>query len=855
MARRLRTLRRVVEIGFVGFMVALGGGSFAQQPDGNPFRLPSDGSLFPPTPPATPAPAPRPGLEPRPPLGISSYPTITIMEPTNGAILNTKTPNIIISFHDAASGIDPTTFRVFINGIDRTALFNVTGSGASFRVPPFKGPADRSAEASPQFSSFSLSPEAVREGEQGREIISEGQNLIIAMVRNKAGFPATTSSSFIVDLRAALTSKGIPRSPIELSFLLPPPASLPSKELPPPEPPSLSRDLVQFGYDQFAQPASTFAPVTDVPVGPDYVLGPGDTLLVYMWGMVDNVLTLPVNQQGEVFLPKMGTFPIWGMTLSQAEKLIKDQLSRHFSGFKLSFAMAGLRTIKVFVIGEVARPGSYTLSSLATVTNALFAAGGPTKMGSLRQIKLLRNNHLVGTVDLYEFLLKGDKRQDFRLESGDTIFVPPIGPVVGISGSVKRPGIYELNGSTRVSHLIAMAGGALPTGYLKRIQVERVEAHTKKVVLDLDLAGFYNGGDPSADIELKEGDLVKVFPVEARILNAVTLQGFVKYPGEYELKPTMRLSDLLTPEKLLPEAYLDHVEIIRVKFPELNREILTANVKQLFQGDRSQDLELQPLDTIVVGSEFRSQEKVTLQGEVKRPGSYAIVKGERLSSVLKRAGGFTDKAYLRAAVFTRESVKKVEREKLEEFIKVQEQRLIASASAIAASGLSKEEAAAQQQLLTQQREALRLAASQVVLGRVVIRLDELEKFEGSADDIPLEDGDSLIIPTRPSSVLVLGSVRNPTAVLYKDGENVDYYLNMAGGLTKEADKKELHIVKADGSTVSSFLKIRRVEPGDIIIAPPKVEPKYRPLPLWRDIASIIGQFSLTITAIAALVAL
>ena len=223
-----------------------------------------------------------------------------------------------------------------------------------------------------------------------------------------------------------------------------------------------------------------------------------------------------------------------------------------------------------------------------------------------------------------------------------------------------------------------------------------------------------------------------------------------------------------------------------------------------------------------------------------------------MSSVLTRAGGFMEKVYLKGAVFTREAVKRVEQQQLEHFLKAQEQRVIAESSAVASSGLSKEEASAEQVTLAQRRELLRVLASQVTLGRVVIKLDDLSRFTGSSDDIVLEDGDSLFIPPPPSSVLVLGSVRNPTAVLHKPGENFEYYLQRVGGLTREADKSEVHIIRADGSASTSFLKIREVEPGDTIVAPPSVEAKYRPLPFWRDIATIFGQFALGIAGIAAI---
>ena len=207
----------------------------------------------------------------------------------------------------------------------------------------------------------------------------------------------------------------------------------------------------------------------------------------YLWGMVDNVLTLQVNRQGEIFVPRVGTIPVWGMPLGEVRRVIHDQLSRQYAGFRMSLNLSALRSIQVFVVGEVAQPGVYTVSSLSTMVNALFAAGGPSKLGSLRTIRLIRNNRTIGTLDMYDFLLRGERARDFRIESGDTVFVPPIGPVVGVAGNVKRPAIYELSGTTRIGDLFQMAGGVSPTGYLQRVQIERVKPHTEKLILDLRL--------------------------------------------------------------------------------------------------------------------------------------------------------------------------------------------------------------------------------------------------------------------------------------------------------------------------------------------------------------------------------
>ena len=608
--------------------------------------------------------------------------------------------------------------------------------------------------------------------------------------------------------------------------------------------------LRQYGYTTFAADVSTFAPVDDIPVGPDYVLGPGDDLTINVWGPVDATVVRTVDRNGRIVLPKVGDLRVWGLTFSQADRLIREQLSRYFRGFQTSVTMGRLRTVRVHVVGEVCQPGAYTLSSLATLTNALFSAGGPTKLGSLREVRLLRNGHQVGALDLYDFLQRGDRTRDFRLESGDTVFVPTVGEVAAIAGEVKRPAIYELRGQQRVSDLIQLAGGVTPSSYLKRVQIVRAQPNAERVTVDVDLSQYYLKGDRVSNPPVNAGDLVLIYRSDPRIYNTVKLDGAVKYPGTYELKPMMRIAQLLPADKLLPEAQPERVEIARRR-PDLSVEIIPVNLKKAWGGDQDQDVLLRALDEVAVRTELKAARLVTLSGQIVRPGRYVIAEGERLSAVLDRAGGFTDRAYLRSAVFTRQALQKVERERLDEFVRLQEQRMFAAASTTVV-GAEKEEIASQQQALQVQREALRALASKVAVGRMVVRLDAPEKLRGSPDDIVLVDGDSLEVTEPPASVYVLGAVRTSTSVLWTEGATAEHYVNRVGGFTKEADKKELHIVKADGSAMSSFTSLRTIEPGDTIVVPPKQEEKIRVLPTIRDVVQTVGAALLSFAALAVL---
>lgn len=611
------------------------------------------------------------------------------------------------------------------------------------------------------------------------------------------------------------------------------------------------RELRQYGYSLFASPVSTFAPVEDVPVGPDYILGPGDDLNINVWGAMESGVMRTVDRNGQIILPSVGPMRVWGLTFSQAERLIREQLARYYRGFQSSVTMGRLRTIRVYVVGEVCQPGSFTLSSLSTVTNALFSAGGPLKMGSLRNIEIKRNHHSVGTLDLYDFLLRGDKTRDFRLESGDTIFVPPVGPIAAIDGEVKRPGIYEIKGATRVADIIEMAGGLMPQSYLKRVQVLRNKPNAEREVIDLDLSYLKQegNGDSPKDIELRNGDLIKIYTTDPRVYNSINLAGVVKHPGEYEIKPNMRLSQLLPSGSLLPEAYLNGVEVIRFK-EDFTTEVIHADLKKAWGGDQNQDIVLRPLDQITVRSEFQGHKSVTLKGEVKLPGTYTVRSGERLSSVIKRAGGFTDKAFMKGAVFTRRSVQEIEKKKLDGFLRDQEEQMLSETR----SGLlpvSFQEEQVRQAALSQRREQMKVVASKVTLGRIVVHLDDLEKLEGTASDLMLEDGDSLTVPQKPAAVLVMGSVRNPTAIIHQDGEDIQYYINRAGGLSEAAEQKGIYLLKADGSALTGFLRLRDVETGDTIIVPPK-NPEKTDWSWVKDIATIAGQAALGLAAIKAI---
>lgn len=731
----------------------------------------------------------------------------------------------------------------------------------------------------------------------------------------------------------------------------------------------VSTKLKQFGYDLFSSKISTFAPVEDVPVGPDYIIGPGDAFSVSLWGKVQATYPVEVNRAGKVLLPEVGAVDVWGLTLSELKEVLHAEISKFTPEFQMNITMQKLRTIQVFVVGNVVSPGSYSLSSLSTMINALFACGGPTKSGTLRKIQLLRSGKAVNTLDLYDFLLKGDKSQDTRLQPGDTIFVPIIGKVVGVAGNAKRPAIYEMKETLDLEKLLEMAGGVMPVGYLQKVQVERIRAHEKKIVVDLNLSLTGPQRKNQWKTPLQDGDTVKIYPVLSLTEEIVYLEGHVKRPGGYEAKEGMKISDLIKSfDDLQPEPHLEYAEVIRLEEPDFHERVISFNLGEAMKKKAEEDLKLQNLDRVTIYSkidfedkynvkiigqvrrpgsyklfekmtikdlvekaggfldnaylqkaeltrriidegktvsshqlninvqqamagddkenvqlkkydtlkiqiipEWKTEGLATIEGEVQFPGEYPLKKGEKLSNLIKRAGGYTDRAYLRGAVFTRESAKETHKKRLNELIFKMETDIQSTTAMVAGGALDKEDILTAQQVLASQKELLKKLRKAEITGRVVIKLKSIEDLAESKYDIELESGDKLVIPDKPGIVEVLGEVYNPTAVFYEEGKSVSYYLNKVGGPTDNAEEDEIYLVKADGSVISRSQEgllgffwdaennrwatggfmATKVQRGDVVLVPRQL----REIPWLKNTADIVQIIFQTAVATGVLVAL
>jgi polysaccharide biosynthesis/export protein len=302
---------------------------------------------------------------------------------------------------------------------------------------------------------------------------------------------------------------------------------------------SVGRRLPIYGHDLFDRVPTTFAPVDRIPVTDDYLIGPGDEILIRAWGQIDLNGRLVVDRGGEVFLPKVGTLPVAGLKYQQLPEYFRTAIGRVFRNFDLTVSLGQLRSIQVFVVGQARRPGSYTVSSLCTLVNALFASGGPSGTGSMRQIQLKRNSSVVTEFDFYDLLLKGDKSKDARLLPGDVIYIPPSGPSIAIAGSVNAPAIYELRDGTSLASAIEMAGGLATTADGQKAVVERIENHNTRRVEEFPLDGR------GLERALKDGDVVRIFSLSPRFQNSVTLRGNVAHPGRTEWHSGMRLKDVI----------------------------------------------------------------------------------------------------------------------------------------------------------------------------------------------------------------------------------------------------------------------------------------------------------------------
>ena len=438
--------------------------------------------------------------------------------------------------------------------------------------------------------------------------------------------------------------------------------------------PAEDEGLKPFGYDLFEGSPSTFAPVSDIQVPVDYIVGPGDTLIIQLYGNEPQSYELTVQRDGRINFPKIGPVMVSGMTFDAARGVIEDHVSKQLIGTRVSVTAGSLRSIRVFVLGDAEKPGSYTVSGLSTMTNALFVSGGVKKIGSLRNIQLKRDGRLVSTLDLYQLLLHGDTSGDRQLLPGDVIFIPPIGNTVAVYGAVRRPAIYELKNEKTAEQAVDLAGGMLPDADASLGQLERILPSQLRQMRNVDLTA-----EAGRATVVDNGDKLRIPAIRPTLENSVKLTGYVFRPGAFAYQPGLRLTDVLRGfDEVRPEADLHYIMIRRVSRPELKTEVISADLTRALAAPHSaQDPELRPRDEITVfnlsssrarilapivrdlelqATPDKPEQIVNIDGRVKAPGKYPLEPKMRVSDLIRAGGSLEDAAYRGDAELTRYSV-------------------------------------------------------------------------------------------------------------------------------------------------------------------------------------------------------
>jgi protein involved in polysaccharide export with SLBB domain len=729
--------------------------------------------------------------------------------------------------------------------------------------------------------------------------------------------------------------------------------------------PNATAGLKRFGADVFVNRALSAAgrglvadkTSLDVPLGPDYVIGQGDRLTIDLWGGVTQSFTRAVDRGGRIFLPEAGVLQIAGLPLGKAESLIEAALKPQYRNAQVAVTISDLHSVRVYVVGDVARPGGYDISALATPLSALYEAGGPTSAGSLRTLRHYRGKQLVDQVDLYDFLLHGVRSEGSRFESGDTLLVPPAGPQIAISGAVRRPAIYELKtGENTLGALIENAGGLTAAASLGDVRIERIDAHQQRITVTLPDGAIQDPpGDPAvvSTFEVKDGDRIRVEPILPYSQRAVYLAGHVVRPGRVAYTDGMRLSDVFHGyQDLLPEPAV-RGEIIRLVPPDLHAETIDFSVPDVLTGNTN--VALQPFDTVRVFGRYQVDaptviisgevlrpgtypmskgmttaqlvriaggfkrdallesadltsyevtggdrivehlatvpigsavsgadpnadvalkpgdtlaihritnwtdigQSVRIEGQVKFPGSYGFHDGERLSSVLRRAGGLLSTAYPAGAVLVRTQVKELEQSSRDEMVRQIEAN---SAAARLSPGLGGSNASSTLQLIKEQQDqVLSDLKSHPPAGRMVIHItDDIDTWANTPADIELRRDDVLTIPKQPGFVLITGQVYNATALTFMPGKTAGWYLGHAGGANAAANRKEIFIIRTNGSVVGrrsgewfgGDVLSTRLDPGDVVVVPQKIIGGSL---LWRNLLSS-GQLAASVAITAGVAA-
>jgi protein involved in polysaccharide export with SLBB domain len=657
--------------------------------------------------------------------------------------------------------------------------------------------------------------------------------------------------------------------------------------------------LTPFGFDIFTYPSSTFEPVLNIATPPSYALGPGDVLTITVWGETKLYHQLEVNREGNVIVPDVGPVNANGQTIEQFREKLLRRMSEVYSGLNngrpgantfLDVSLGNLRTIQVFVLGLVKQPGGYTLSSMSTVLHALYLAGGPTTEGGLRNVGVVRAGKKSITADLYDYLVTGNRGSDIRLQDGDVVYVYAAAKRVAIIGNVVRPAIYELGEKETLKDLLEMGGGVRFNTDFRRVHIERVvpfEMRDKypQGMLDLDvnfktLAEFKN-----STTALEDGDVVSVHRMTTLPENRVFITGNVNKPGPFAYRSGMRISDLIADaDSLARGTFMDRGLLFRM-LPNLRRQTRSFNVAGVYENHPEDNLELANEDSVVIfkESKFRPVRSVAISGAIAVPDYYTRHEGMTVHDLVLVAGGLMEDAATTGweisrvdttelGVYTRiikikdpfdystdAGAGKIElhdfdyvfvpsdpKFTVQKFVDVGGYVMYPGPYPIRYEGEKLAD-------IIQRAGGLRPGAylegsrfyrrggyaDSVQTGQIPIDFRKAIGDINSRDNIVLNEGDSIHISFFEDVVRVFGEVFVPSAILYKKGEDEDYYLDQAGGLTDEADKSRIYVLLPGGKKWESG----DILPGSAVYVPKKIEREDKTLPVLRDFATILASLA------------
>ena len=676
------------------------------------------------------------------------------------------------------------------------------------------------------------------------------------------------------------------------------------------EKPSLIR---QFGYSIFEHSIQNSIN-ENLPVPLNYVLGPGDELIIHIWGKLEENFKVTLDKNGKIILPKSGELVLTGLTFEQAQLLITKSLNEYYANIQISVTMGKIRSIVVYVLGDVVRPGSYTLSSLSTAFEALYKAGGPKRSGSMRDIRIIRDKKQSHSIDLYHYLIRGDRNQDPSLKAFDTIFVPPIGKVAKVSGPVKRPGIYEIRSKSKLKDLIYLSGGLVPTTRYNRVQITRVKDNIQNIVLDYDFTSIQDLKKSVGNIPILDGDSLSFYSVNHDIQNYVFIDGHVLFPGKYQFESDMTIHDLIdragglktdvyrkranvysfvtefqsrltavdltaTSNRNFKLSAMDSIKIYSIDSVESIGSVSIAGGVQrpgsypLFENMRLldllfeaqlksyayqsdliltryddlgnmtesiinlQNLDLKSTQNVLLKKEDRlfiqeplshlEKRFVTLSGEITFPGTYAINHMTTLDDVITLAGGLTPQAFIKGLKLIRPSVLDSLNSKKSMIHSVEDKRLVYDQAELRRQKQLDEPAAA---IREKSHSNINQTFSQLD-GRILLPISSIDSLKTDAVNIPLLNGDQIIIPKQPATIQFLGGVNQSAALVYNADFRLHEYIDQLGGYTDYADRDRIVIIQPNGMVSKD---LHSLGAGDIVYIPEKTISKLDIGQLFQD---------------------